>query len=116
MIKPLFIERIRTIMIVGNRDRCGRCQTRHGGNNRLCDVHGAVSEGCCPTVGGCNPKEWASLYNMLPNGSIVNTSKVLKKNVPSHYKRDGKAFGLDHYTYTLKPDETSVTNFLKPRT
>ena len=39
-----------------NRDKCGRCRTRHGGNNHLCRVHGAVSSGCCPT--NCAPDEW----------------------------------------------------------
>jgi len=45
-----------TDCVVGNRDRCGRCGARHGGNNHLCRVHGAVSEGCCPT--DCEPSEW----------------------------------------------------------
>ena len=41
---------------VGNRDKCGRCGARHGGNNHICPVHGAASRGCCNPV--CNPAEW----------------------------------------------------------
>ena len=36
--------------VVGNRDRCGRCKTRHGGNDHLCPVHGTVSRGCCESA------------------------------------------------------------------
>lgn len=42
--------------VVGNRDHCGRCGTRHGGNNHLCPVHGRVSSGCCEPR--CDPAEW----------------------------------------------------------
>ncbi len=41
---------------VGNRDKCGRCKMRHGGNSHLCPVHGAVSAWCCDPP--CNPAEW----------------------------------------------------------
>ncbi len=44
----------------GNRAKCGRCGTRHGGNNHLCPVHGAVSAGCCAPR--CNPAEWQRIY------------------------------------------------------
>lgn len=42
--------------VVGNRDRCGRCGARHGGNNHSCPVHGPVSNGCCQPI--CNEEEW----------------------------------------------------------
>lgn len=44
------------IQPVGNRDRCGKCKTRHGGNNHLCDVHGVVSQGCCTR--SCEPRDY----------------------------------------------------------
>lgn len=46
--------------IVGNNDRCGLCGARHGGNNHLCPVHGATSEGCCEPT--CNPLDWRNVY------------------------------------------------------
>lgn len=44
------------MLVAGNRDKCGRCETRHGGNNHVCPVHGVTSKGCCDPV--CNPNEW----------------------------------------------------------
>ena len=55
--------------VVGNRDRCGRCGTRHGGNNHHCPVHGAVSEGCCVTP--CNPDEWAWVTESNGRSALV---------------------------------------------
>lgn len=49
---------------VGNRDRCGRCRVRHGGNNHGCPVHGAVSAGCCEPR--CDPREWTFVYGYGP--------------------------------------------------
>lgn len=50
--------------VVGNRDRCGRCRARHGGNNHLCDVHGPVSAGCCEPR--CNKDEWTFITRYGP--------------------------------------------------
>lgn len=47
------------IQPVGNRDHCGKCKVRHGGNNHLCDVHGVVSEGCCTT--SCNRADYVAV-------------------------------------------------------
>jgi RNA polymerase subunit RPABC4/transcription elongation factor Spt4 len=51
-------------MNVGNRDACGRCHTRHGGNNHYCPVHGPVSEGHCEPV--CDWTDWVLLED--PDG------------------------------------------------
>ena len=50
--------------VVGNRDACGRCRTKHGGNSRLCPVHGPVGENCCRPL--CKPEEWErNLYDWV---------------------------------------------------
>lgn len=54
-------------LIVGNRDRCGRCGTIHGGNNHPCPVHGPVSHGCCETR--CDPQEWE--LQEAPNSPVA---------------------------------------------
>ena len=49
-----------TLIISGNRDICGRCGSRHGGNDHSCPVHGCVSAGCCQPA--CLESEWRRVY------------------------------------------------------
>lgn len=67
--------------VVGNRDACGRCKCKHGGNDHYCPVHGAVSSGCCEPA--CNPEEWVWVserhpaYPVLHNpGRLVQRASV----------------------------------------
>lgn len=81
---------------VGNNDRCGRCGTKHGGNNHLCPVHDAVSRGCCEPT--CNPKHWVVLYYKNKSGHTYKTRKANKKKTNlTGWVRNGVAFGLPMY-------------------
>lgn len=71
---------------VGNRDRCGKCGVRHGGNNHYCSVHGAVSEGCCDT--DCDPRDYAYLDNrgLVPISEVPDNATLEK---PYKFQDDG---------------------------
>lgn len=63
---------------VGNNDPCGNCGARHGGNHRLCPVHGAVSGSCCAPL--CNPSEWIRLADRHPrHTNLLINHRLIKK-------------------------------------
>jgi len=84
---------------VRNRDRCGRCKTRHGGNNSLCPVHGPVSKGCCENL--CNQGDYVSIGTLnkkyprlspqfqLTKRSLVDLTEY-KLDPPYKHQDDGK--------------------------
>lgn len=79
--------------VVGNRDRCRRCQTKHGGNDHTCRVHGRVSEGCCKT--SCDPADWVYL--------LGGHGLVERKNVDLNgWKRENWVWGPGVEVYSLK--------------
>ena len=81
---------------VVNRDKCGRCQAVHGGNDHLCPVHGAVSRGCCEPA--CDRTDWLALYYKNENGQVYRTRMANKRETDlSGWVRDGQAFGLPKY-------------------
>lgn len=85
------------MLVVGNKDRCGRCGSRHGGNNRLCPVHGAVSVGCCEPM--CKKEDYIVLRDVFANGNTKSIEKVLAASADlTGYEPDGEGFGLPMYT------------------
>jgi hypothetical protein len=71
--------------MAGNRDQCGRCRVRHGGNDHSCPVHGPVSRGCC--VPGCDPDEWALLGEPVPGSLLHRWAHVKKADLPAEAAR-----------------------------
>lgn len=90
-------------MVVGNRDKCRRCGARHGGNNHLCPVHGAVSEGCCEPL--CDKADWLVLKTTTPGGLSISADKIRKQDANlTGYTPDGEGFGgLPIYTKVQHP-------------
>ena len=73
--------------VVGNRDRCGRCGTRHGGNNHYCPVHGAVSADCCEPV--CSNDDWELVvYQWVPTpgGRHLGEWQPIERYSPDEYQ------------------------------
>lgn len=63
--------------VVGNRDACGRCQCRHGGNNHYCPVHGAVSAGCCEPP--CQPEEWVWVSEKRADSILSGPGRLVER-------------------------------------
>lgn len=81
-------------LVVGNRDKCGRCDAIHGGNNHYCHVHGKVSEGCCETP--CNSSDYVRIGGL---------QAVLRSSVDlSGYKLDPPYAFQDDGTGNYKPN------------
>lgn len=79
-----------------NRDKCGRCEASHGGNDHSCPVHGAVSEGCCNPL--CDKESWIVIQEVFPSGQTKSLNKVLVETVDlAQYTQDGLAFDLPLY-------------------
>ena len=74
--------------VVGNRDRCGRCRTRHGGNDHLCSVHGPVSRGCCEPICMRLGADTRATLIHGKTGQEVEDTLLLKGTV---YTREGTA-------------------------
>jgi hypothetical protein len=74
------------IQPVGNRDRCGKCGARHGGNNHLCDVHGRVSDGCCSS--SCKPGDYVKVRGELKLRAKVDLSG-LNLDPPYRFQDNG---------------------------
>lgn len=74
------------IQPVGNRDMCGKCGTRHGGNNHRCDVHGRVSQGCCET--SCDVADYVIVGFETKLRSEVDLSSA-KLDPPYMHQNDG---------------------------
>lgn len=92
------------IQPVGNRDRCGNCGTRHGGNNHLCDVHGAVSSGCCEA--SCAPADYVivGIINKNPLLAPKFATKLRSEVNLADYKLVPPYFHQNDGTGQYKPE------------
>lgn len=71
-------------MNVGNNDACGRCETRHGGNQHYCRVHGPVSRGCCEP--SCDKAEWV-LMEKEPEQFVGRAGWLRRDSLPEGARR-----------------------------